>query len=179
MTTCWFLINHPHAGADNRKRFDRGTSGGPRVKGQTQHMHQHRFQEGKFPQARLIPSRSDDILGFLVKFATFSHVFKSPQVDLCLEPETQHLRRWVHSFIQKLSILNVKWWIPDTAASVRPPWWAVGLQRHVRRWGRRAGRAGGWIHTEADHPPGYGTAGAHTRSPSRRERKLAFFLFSV
>lgn len=57
---------------------------------------------------------------------------------------------------------------------VRPPWWAGDLQRPVRLWGRRAGRAGGWIHTEADHPPRYGTAGAHRRSPSKRQSRRVF-----
>lgn len=54
-------------------------------------------------------------------------------------------------------------------AGVRPPWWAVDLQRPVRQWGRRAGRAGGWIHTEAVRPPRYETAGAHKLSPSKSQ----------
>lgn len=56
------------------------------------------------------------------------------------------------------------------ATGVRPPWWAVDLQTLVRQWGRRAGRAGGWIHKEAVRPPGYGTAGAHKLSPSKSQK---------
>ena len=55
-------------------------------------------------------------------------------------------------------------------AGVRPPWWAVDLRRLVRQWGRRAGRPGGWIHTEAVRPPRYETAGAHKLSPSKSQR---------
>lgn len=57
-------------------------------------------------------------------------------------------------------------WSSEGTLSLRPPWWAVDLQRRVESWARRAGRADGWIRTAADRPPRSGTADAHRRSPS-------------
>lgn len=104
------------------------------------------------------------------------------QVKLCLELETQQSPSR-GQFIQsrRSSILIVfncslsqdvlMLLICGRDAGVRPPWWAVDLQRLARRWGRRAARDGGWSHTEAVRPPRYETAGAHKQSPSKSQRE--------